>query len=227
MQTGAIGVASTVTAGHAAGASAMTYAFDLAASGKADAVLCIAADTLTDSVLDGYRDLGLLTKSAPGSEGTDGFALAEGCVALLLERASHAEARGARSYGELRGYAITSDAQGLGRIDESGAGIEQAMRLALERAGLEPGEITAVWAASCGLPSADEAERLAIERVFGADVEVAAPKRILGEPMGVGGSLMAALALKSWEHGAPAGPVLVNSLSLGGTNFSVVLAPPA
>jgi 3-oxoacyl-[acyl-carrier-protein] synthase II len=45
--------------------------------------------------------------------------------------------------------------------------------------------------------------------------------------MGVGGSLTAALALKSWEHGATAGPVLVNSLSLGGTNFSVVLAPPA
>jgi 3-oxoacyl-[acyl-carrier-protein] synthase II len=225
MQTGAIGVASTVTAGHAAGVSAMTYAFDLAASGKADAVLCIAADTLTDTVLEGYRDLGLLTKAQPGSEGAEGFALAEGCVALLLERASHAEARGARSYGEVRGYAITSDAQGIGRIDESGAGIEQAMRLALERAGLEPGDITTVWAAASGLTAADEAERQAIERVFGGDVEVAAPKLLFGEPMGVGGSLTAALALKSWEHGATAGPVLVNSLSLGGTNFAIVLAP--
>lgn len=225
MQTGAIGVASTVTAGHAAGASSMTYSYDLAASGKADAVLCIATDTLTDTVLEAYGDLGVLTKGEPGSDSADGFALAEGSVGLLLERASHAAARGARSYGEVRGYAITSDAQGVGRIDPSGEGIERAMRLALERAGLEPSEITTVWAAASGLPAADEAERQAIERVFGPEVEVAAPKLVLGEPMGVGGSLMAALALKSWEHGAPAGPVLVNSLSLGGTNFSIVLAP--
>jgi hypothetical protein len=42
--------------------------------------------------------------------------------------------------------------------------------------------------------------------------------------MGVGGAMNAALALKSWEQGE-SGPVVVNSLSLGGTNFSVVLAP--
>ena len=50
------------------------------------------------------------------------------------------------------------------------------------------------------------------------------PKLKLGEPMGGGGALNTALALKSWE-GGDGGPVLVNSLSLGGTNFSVVLAP--
>ena len=61
----------------------------------------------------------------------------------------------------------------------------------------------------------------------GRDVAVLAPKLLLGEPMGAGGSLTTALALKGWEHGASAGPVLVNSLSLGGTNFSVVLAPPS
>jgi 3-oxoacyl-[acyl-carrier-protein] synthase II len=225
MQTGAIGVASTVTAGHAAGASAMTYAFDLAAAGKADAVLCLATDTLTDAVLDGYRDLGVLTTAEPGSESSDGFALAEGSVGLLLERLSHARARGARAYGELRGYAITSDAQGVGRIDERGEGVERAMRLALEAAGIEPGDISAVWASACGSPAADRAEAEAIRRVFGDDVEVKAPKRLLGEPMGAGGSLNTALALKSWQHGAPEGPVLVNSLSLGGTNFSIVLAP--
>ena len=56
-----------------------------------------------------------------------------------------------------------------------------------------------------------------------------APKLMLGEPMGAGASLNAALALKGWQEGdeenSPAGPVLVNSLSLGGTNFSLVLTP--
>jgi 3-oxoacyl-[acyl-carrier-protein] synthase II len=48
MQVGAIGPTSTVTAGHGAGASALTYAFDLTACGYADAVLALAVDTLTD-----------------------------------------------------------------------------------------------------------------------------------------------------------------------------------
>jgi 3-oxoacyl-[acyl-carrier-protein] synthase II len=82
-----------------------------------------------------------------------------------------------------------------------------------------------VWASACGDRVADRAERRAIERVFGDGVEVQTPKVTLGEPMGVGGALGAALALQSWQSGAAAGPVVVNSLSLGGTNFSVVLAP--
>ena len=65
--------------------------------------------------------------------------------------------------------------------------------------------------------------------MLGADVPVMAPKLLLGEPMGAGASLAAALALKSWQEGdeerSPRGPVLVNAVSLGGTNFSIVLAP--
>jgi 3-oxoacyl-[acyl-carrier-protein] synthase II len=53
----------------------------------------------------------------------------------------------------------------------------------------------------------------------------------MGEPMGAGGALNAALVLKAWQHPdsgvAPAGPVLVNSASLGGTHFSLALAPYA
>ncbi len=224
MKVGPVGPASTVTAGHAAGAQALTYAYDLAASGKADAMLCIAADTLTDTVVQAYRELGSLTGSEPGSNGSGGFALAEGCVVFLLERLAKATDRGARIYGEVLGYAITSDAVGVGRVDKEGGGVERAMRLALEQAGVEPGDVSAVWANASGFQIADEAEAQAIERVFGEGTTVHRPKIKLGEPMGVGGAMNAALALKSWEQGE-GGPVLVNSLSLGGTNFSVVLAP--
>lgn len=225
LKIGAVGPASTVTAGHAAGASALVYAFDLAASNQADAMLCIATDVITDTVLRAYKELGVLAGSEPGSNGAHGFALSEGCVALVLERLSSAKARGARIHGEVLGHAITSDAMGVGRIDRHGEGVERAMRLALEHAGVTPSEVTAVWASACGDRVADRAERRAIERVFGDGIEVKAPKVKLGEPMGVGGPLGAALALQSWQAGASVGPVVVNSLSLGGTNFSVVLAP--
>jgi 3-oxoacyl-[acyl-carrier-protein] synthase II len=224
IKVGVVGPASTVTAGHGAGASALIYASDLAASNQADAMLCIAADAMTDTVLQAYRELGALASSEPGSNGANGFALSEGSVALVVERMSKAKERGARIYGEVLGYGITSDAEGVGLIDKNGEGIERAMRLALEQAELKPEDVTAVWASASGHKYADPAERQAIERVFGANTNVQMPKLKLGEPMGAGGALNAALALKSWE-GGDAGPVLVNSLSLGGTNFSVVLAP--
>jgi 3-oxoacyl-[acyl-carrier-protein] synthase II len=145
---------------------------------------------------------------------------------VLVERLGKAKERGARMYGEVLGYGITSDATGVGRIDPEGEGLERAMRVALERAGVDPGDVKAIWASRSGLGVADQAESKAIERVFGGDAKVIAPKLLLGEPMGAGASL----ALKGWqegdEEGSPRGPVVVNSTSLGGTNFSIVLGPP-
>jgi len=226
MQVGVVGVTSTVTAGHAAGAQSVSYAYDLVRTDHADAVVALATDTLTDAVIQGYQDLGLLAKGEPGASDANGFVLAEGSVALLLERLSHAQARGAKPLAEVLGYAVTSDAEGVGRIDTEGHGIEAAMRTALDRAGLEPGDIGTIWSAASGLAAADEAEAKAIERLFGEGATVAKPKLMLGEPMGAGGSLNAALAVESWRSGgAEAKPALVNSLSLGGTNISIVLGP--
>jgi 3-oxoacyl-[acyl-carrier-protein] synthase II len=225
IKNGILGSASTVTAGHAAGASALCYGYDLTTMDHADAVVCIGADTLTDTVVEAYRELGVLASG----NGEGGFALAEGGFSVLVERLGAAQARGAKPLGEMLGFAITCDAAGVGKIDTEGDGIERAMRLALERAGVDPGDVVAVWANRNGLAAADDAEAKAIERVFGADVPVLAPKLLLGEPMGAGASLATVLALEGWSRGddahSPKGPVVVNSLSLGGTNFSVVLAP--
>jgi 3-oxoacyl-[acyl-carrier-protein] synthase II len=221
IKVGLIGSATTVTAGHAAGACSLTYGFDLASRDHADAIVCLGADALTDTVLEAYRQLGVL--------GDDGLALAEAGVALLVERMGKAEARGARVYGEVLGYGVTSDARGVGRVDPDGHGIERAMRIALDRAGVEPGQVVAVWMAKSGLAAVDGAEDAAVGRLLGETVPRIAPKLQLGEPMGAGPSLSAALALKGWQEGdeekSPRGPIVVNGTSLGGTNFSVVLAP--
>jgi len=226
IKNGILGSASTVTAGHAAGASALCYGYDLTTMDHADAVVCIGADTLTDTVVQAYQELGVLASSANGD---GGFALAEGGFAVLVERLGAARARGAKPLGEIRGFAITCDAVGVGKVDTEGAGIERAMRQALERADVAAGDVVAVWANRNGLQAADEAEAKAIERLLGPDVPVLAPKLLVGEPMGAGATLATVLALEGWSRGdeanSPRGPVLVNSLSLGGTNFAVVLAP--
>ncbi|MGO9898614.1 MAG: beta-ketoacyl synthase N-terminal-like domain-containing protein [Solirubrobacteraceae bacterium] len=228
IKVGVHGSASTVTAGHGAGAASLCYGFDLLRADHADEIICLGADTLTPTVIEAYRELGLL---AGGSADDGGFALAEAGVAIVLERLGAAQARGASPRAEVLGYAVTSDALGVGRIDTSGAGIERAMATALDRAGVLAGDIVAVWSSQAGHAKSDEAEGQAIERLFGRPLPVLAPKRRLGEPMGAGASLGVALALSGWERGAdalsPRGPIVVNSLSLGGTNFSLVLAPPS
>ncbi len=224
IKVGTQGSASTVTVGHAAGAASLCYGYDLAATDHADAILCLGADSLTDTVIAAYRELGVLAGASSNGDG-GGMALSEAGVAVLVERLGSALGRGARIHAEVLGFAITSDARGIGRLDPDGEGLERAMRLALERAGVSAAELAAVWSAGCGLAVADEAEAKALERVAGAGVKVNSPKLLLGEPMGAGASVSVALAIAAWEHNTDVGPVLINSTSLGGTNFAIVLGP--
>lgn len=102
------------------------------------------------------------------------------------------------------------------------------MTIALEQSGIAPTAIAAIWASAAGHRQADRAEDAAIRRLFGeSPPPILSPKLLLGEPMGAGGAVSAALALKQWQRegvGNP-GPVLVNSDSMGGTHFSIVLSP--
>ena len=220
IHTGAVGPASTVTTGHAAGASAVAYGYDLLAAGRADAIICLAADALTDTVIESYRELGSFSDAA-------GFALAEAGAAIVLERHDAAAARGARMYGEVTGYAITSDARGVARFHSRGRGLERAMRAALDHAGRDRDDVATIWTGEMGLRGWDRAERTAIRRLFPAGTPTIASRLVLGEPVGAGGAIAAALAFKSWERRRDARPAvgtltLVNGSSLGGTH--VVLA---
>lgn len=220
MVLGAKGPTSTATALHAAGASALCMAYDLLRAGRADAILCPAVDDLPPFVLDAYRVLGA---PVPAEEH---YTLAEGGVTLLLERESAARARGARILGEVAGHATASDAAGIGRWDPEGDGVERAMRDALADAGITVAELTAIWSNSAGLTAVDRPEDQAIGRLSVPDgCVIETPKRVLGEPVGAGAQLNAALAVTGWADGRPRGAALINSSSLGGTHTSLVIRP--
>lgn len=221
MVLGAKGPTSTATAMHAAGASALCMAYDLLRAGRADAILCPAVDELPPGVLDVYRALGLFSGPAANR-----YTLAEGGVAVLLERESAARARGARMLGELAGHATASDAMGIGRWDPAGGGVECAMRRALAESGVAVAELTAIWSNAAGLAAVDRPEEHAIARLsVPGGCRIEAPKRALGEPVGAGAQLSVALAVTGWAHGRPSGAALINSSSLGGTHISLVLRP--
>ncbi|NED99170.1 3-ketoacyl-ACP synthase [Phytoactinopolyspora halotolerans] len=217
------GPTSTVSVGHASGAAALLYGYELIRTGRASSIVCLAVDVIDELVVKAYDDLGLLSHRS----GDGRFALADAAVAVVLESASGAAARRRRALAEVTGYGCASRVRPGGvPSDVRGSATERASRQAIETAGIEPGDVTDIWSVACGLEMVDRGERAAIDRLFpssgGARPRLHQPKTVLGEPTGAAGTLLAALAAHDLADRA-AGVALVNAVSLGGTALSVVM----
>jgi 3-oxoacyl-[acyl-carrier-protein] synthase II len=190
--------------------------------------------------------------SRPFDERRDGFILAEGGAALVIEELEHARARGAHIYGEIVGAASTADAYHITAPALEGAGARSCMELALEDAGLAPGDIAHINAHGTSTPAGDLAEAQAIEKLFGAEsVPVTSIKGVTGHALAGAGSIEAVAVALTIERGLipptvgleqqdpaihldlvtgaprPLGPgaVLSNSFGFGGHNGCLVIAP--
>jgi act minimal PKS chain-length factor (CLF/KS beta) len=128
-----------------------------------------------------------------------GHVSGEGGALLVLESAEAASERGARIYGEIAGYGSTIDPRpGSGR--EPGLG--KAIQVALDDAGLAPGDIDVVFADAAGIVALDRVEAKAINEVFGSrGVPVTAPKTMTGRLYSAAASLDLASALLSIRDG--------------------------
>lgn len=106
----------TVVRGEASGEAALALAYDTIVSGQAEVLIAGGGDELAPVLRQIYCDLDLLSPaegggaewSSPFDRNRNGFVVGEGAAMLVLERAAHAEARGARVYAELAGYAAES-----------------------------------------------------------------------------------------------------------------------
>ncbi len=190
--------------------------------------------------------------SRPFDRDRDGFVMAEAAAFLVLERADLAEARGARVYGELAGYAAGADAGHIVQPLEDGEVAARTMRAALDDARLSPGDIGHVNAHATATLHNDRAEARAIASCFPAgSPPVTATKGVTGHLMGSGGAVEAVFALLAARAGlvpptanftggpdadpidvvhgtprrVPAAPVLSNSFGFGGHDATLVLVP--
>lgn len=147
------------------------------------------------------------TASRPYDVTRDGFVMGEGAATLVLEKESHALARGARIYAELAGGGITADSYHITAPEPEGLGASRAVHIALEAAGADPSEITHVNAHATSTPVGDVAEVRAMHRVFGdrvKDIPVSATKAAHGHLLGGTGALEAVFtALAISERTAP------------------------
>jgi 3-oxoacyl-[acyl-carrier-protein] synthase-1 len=199
------GFRTTVSNACASGASALGLGRDLLEAGEADLVLAGGVDSLNRVLLNGFNALLLVSPEGcrPFDRDRKGMSVGEGAGILVLETAQHARARGARIRAWFAGGANTCDAYHVSAPHPEGLGLREAMRLALEEAELEPGEVDYLNAHGTGTLDNDPAEARAIRALFGDQLpSISSTKRFFGHAMAAAGAIEAIVSILALEHQA-------------------------
>jgi 3-oxoacyl-[acyl-carrier-protein] synthase II len=217
IQYGLRGPNLSVASACATGCHAIGEAAEMIRRGRADVMICGGSEAVIDRLsISAFRNMGALSTrndeptraSRPFDAQRDGFVMGEGAGVLVLESLEHALRRGApQIYAELVGYGANADAFHITAPDENGDGAAEAMRLALQDAGLPPEAVDYINAHGTSTPLNDRTETLAIRRVFGAHADrlaVSSTKSMTGHLLGAAGAIEAIVCVLSlstgWVH---------------------------
>jgi 3-oxoacyl-[acyl-carrier-protein] synthase II len=246
----------------ASGASAIQLGVEAIQRGETDAALCIGTDgSINAEALIRFSLLSALTTSSndnpqgaakPFSKNRDGFVMAEGAGALVLESYESAKARGATILGVMEGAGEMADSFHRTRSSPDGKPIIGCIANALKDAGLTPEDIDYVNAHGTSTPENDKMEYVGLAAVFGErmkDVPVSSNKSMIGHSLSAAGAVEAVITLMTldqqripptinYEVPDPAIPLDVvpnkardakmrhaisNSFGFGGQNVSLVM----
>ena len=197
----------------ASGASAIQLGVEAIRRGDTDAALCIGTDgSINPESLIRFSLLSALSTSSndnpqgaarPFAKNRDGFVMAEGAGALVLESYEHAKARGAKILGTLEGCGEMADAFHRTRSSPDGKPIIGCIQNALEDAGLKPDEINYVNAHGTGTPENDKMESLGLSAVFGdrmKGIPISSNKSMIGHTLSAAGAVEAVFSLLTLDH---------------------------
>ena len=142
--------------------------------------------------------------SRPWDEGRDGFVLADGAGVVVLESLEHAERRGARIYAEMVGFGMSGDAFHITLPPDDGAGARRCMQLALDDAGVSPGDVDYINAHGTSTPAGDVIETRAVREVFGEHAKrlaISSTKSMIGHTLGAAGGIEAIFCVLAIRDG--------------------------
>ena len=194
----------------ATGAEAIAWALDILRAGRADVVLAGGTEAVIAALpIAGFAAMRAMSTrndepekaSRPFDKARDGFVLGEGAGVIVLERADHARARGARIYARLAGAGMTSDGYDIVQPDPEGAGAVRAIRLALRDAGLSGADIVHVNAHATSTPVGDVAEIIALHRAVGDHPVITSTKSMTGHLLGAAGAVESIATILAIHHG--------------------------
>jgi beta-ketoacyl-acyl-carrier-protein synthase II len=178
---------------------------DAAIAGAAEMTVCHTAITAFDRVgAMARRDHDFSMTPQPFDKNRDGLVMGEGAAILILETESHARKRGANILAELAGYGSTADAFHVTAPHEEGAGGAAAMRMALDSACANPGELGYINAHGTGTVLNDQSETRAIKAAFGEQafqIPVSSTKSMTGHLMGATGAVEVIFCVQAVREG--------------------------
>jgi 3-oxoacyl-[acyl-carrier-protein] synthase II len=194
----------------ATGAEAVALGLDLIRLGRADVVVAGSTEAVIHPLpVAGFASMRAMSTrndeperaSRPWDKNRDGFVLGEGAGALILERADHAAARGARVYARLAGAGITSDGYDIVQPDPECRGGIRAMRMAIQDAGLTGADIHHVNAHATSTPVGDMGEIKGIRAAIGSHPILTSTKSMTGHLLGAAGALESIAAILALRDG--------------------------
>lgn len=203
----------TAVTACAASANAIGDAGELIKRGAADVMVAGGADaSITRFALAGFAQARALSTnnedplgaSRPFDADRDGFVMAEGGAALILEEREHALARGAMVYAELVGYGMSADAYHITLPRPGGDGAARAMKAALDHARIAPEDISVINAHGTSTPANDATETVAIKTVFGDrayQIPASSTKSMTGHLLGGAGAVEAIASVLTIRDG--------------------------
>jgi len=192
----------------ATGTNALGEAAEIIRRGHADVMLAGGSEgCIIPIAVAGIAAMGALSTrndeperaSRPFDLNRDGFVMGEGSAVLVLEALEHALSRQAPILAEISGYGFTNDAFHITAPAEDGAGAVRCMRMALEDAGLLPGDIDYINAHGTSTPLNDKSETAAIKTVFAEQaysIPVSSTKSMTGHLLGATGAMEALFCVK-------------------------------
>ncbi len=198
LELGAQAGVHSVASACATGAEAIALGLDMIRAGRADVVVAGGTEAVIHPLpIAGFASMRAMSTrndeperaSRPWDKNRDGFVLGEGAGIVVLERAEHAAARGARVYARLAGAGITSDGFDIVQPHPEGAGAIRAIAKAIADAGVAKADITHVNAHATSTPVGDLAEIKALHRALGDHPVLTATKSMSGHLLGAAGAL--------------------------------------
>ena len=197
----------TTSSACTSGSQGIGYAYEAIQSGKQIAMLAGGAEELDPTQAAVFDTLFATSTNndqprltpRPFDKDRDGLVLGEGACTFVLEELEHAKARGAHILGEIVGYGTNCD--GTHVTQPQSATMAQAMRLALDDAGLAAEAIPYVNAHGTSTDQGDVAESQATQAVLGSRVAISSLKSYMGHTLGACGALEAWMSLEMMKSG--------------------------